>query len=310
MRDFTVREKERLLDFLFRVLSDTKKTRVRQFLKLGLVSVNGLSTTRFDHPLEPGAKVSLRTAKEAQFPASPQFGVEVIFEDDSLIVIHKPSGLLTVATTKVATRTAFYATNDYLCTAETKQRYHRRPPEAGPIRGKKIFVVHRLDKDASGLLVFAKDLEVKLRLQTGWKKVTKRYYAMVEGVPKEPHGTVTSFLRENKTLKVYSTKNTENSKLSTTHYRVLRTSPHYSLLEVELKTGRKHQIRVHLSDLGHPITGDSLYGSKSNPAGRLALHAYYLAFKHPVNGREMIFQIPLPESFDRALALDHSSSSS
>ena len=130
----------------------------------------------------------------------------------------------------------------------------------------------------------------------------------MEGTPKEPRGTITSFLRENKTLKVYSTKNAENSKLSTTHYRVLRTSPHYSLLEVELKTGRKHQIRVHLSDLGHPIIGDDLYGSKTDPAGRLALHAYYLAFKHPVNGREMIFQIPLPENFDRALASDLPSS--
>ena len=301
MRVFTVREEGRLLEYLFKALKETPKTRVRQCLKFRSVLVNDRVTTRFDHPLVPGDKISLLSLKEARPAAKPQGDITVVFEDDAIIVIDKPPGLLTVATETVATRTAFYLTNQYVCEADAARtgKGHRR--EGKPIRRKTIFIVHRLDRDASGLLVFAKDLETKQKLQTGWKEVRKKYYAVVEGTPKEPSGEITSFLRENKLLSVYSTPNARDAKLSTTRYRTLRSGPHYALLEVALETGRKHQIRVHLSEMGHPIIGDKRYGSKTDPAGRLGLHACSLALSHPVSGQAMVFESPLPSSFEQVL---------
>ncbi len=304
MRTFTVAHPARLLDYLFEVLADTKKTRVRQFLKFRSVSVNDRMTTRFDFPLSPGDRVSIRTGKEERPAAPPLYGVEIIYEDDAVIVIDKPSGLLTIATEKVATRTAFYAVNDYVNRSETqrlKSGAHRRDRQA---RKKQVFIVHRLDQDASGLMVFARSAEVKIALQSHWQDAVKKYYAVAEGVMREKTGTLTSYLRESKSLKVYTTDRAEGAKLSTTRYTLLRASAHYSLLEVELKTGRKHQIRVQLADAGHPLAGDRRYGSRTDPAGRLALHACHLAFRHPVSGRRMVFQTPLPQFVDRILKED------
>lgn len=307
MRTLIVSEKGKLLDYLFKAFHDTKKTRIRECLKFRAVSVNGAVTTRFDHALFPGDKVEILSLKEAKPSARPKFGIKIVFEDDLIIVIEKPAGLLTVATETIGTQTAFYATNDYVGMAEAERLRQGRFPHGNAARKKQIFIVHRLDREASGLLVFAKNAEVKESLQSGWKSVQKKYFAVVEGIPEQASGTRTSFLRENKFLKVYSTPKTENAKLSTTHYRVLRSSPHYSLLEVELETGRKHQIRVHLSEMGHPITGDERYGSRTDPAGRLALHACYLAFSHPGSGKEMIFHSALPDSFQRILKADENS---
>ncbi|MDD5672445.1 MAG: RNA pseudouridine synthase, partial [Candidatus Omnitrophica bacterium] len=186
---------------------------------------------------------------------------------------------------------------------------HRRLGKGGygrnmPVRKKRVFIVHRIDKDASGLLVFAKSEDVKHSLQSGWKNVKKKYFAVVAGIPKEKSGSVTSFLRENKALNVYTADRADDAKLSTTRFRVLRSSAHYSLLEIELETGRKHQIRVHLADLGHPIAGDERYGCKTNPAGRLALHACELALIHPVSGKRMVFHSAMPDSFDQILKKD------
>lgn len=307
MRTFTVDEKGCLLDYLFKVLADTKKTRVRQFLKFQTVSVNGAVTTRFDYVLQPGDQVCVRTAKDpavASAAAPPKFGIEIVFEDPAVLVIHKPSGLLTIATDRVATKTAFYALHEYLIEAQRQRFGKGGAGRSVPGRKKLIFIVHRIDKDASGLLVFAKNEEVKHSLQSGWKNVKKKYFAVVEGIPKEKSGSVTSFLRENKALNVYTANRADDAKLSTTRYRALRSSAHYSLLEIELDTGRKHQIRVHLADLGHPIAGDERYGCKTNPAGRLALHACELAFVHPVSGKRMVFHSPMPDSFDQILKKD------
>lgn len=308
MRNFSVKESGKLLDTLFKLLSDTKKTRVREALKSGLVLVNDKPVTRFDHPLRPGDRVAVSSVKEARSSVTPQFGVEVIFEDDAVVVINKPAGLLTIATETVATRTAFYSVNDYLCAVETESRTGHRRPAGGPVRRKQVFIVHRIDKEVSGLLIFAKNEEVKNALQLGWQDVTKRYYAVVEGAPQKESGTVKSFLRENKFLKVYSAKQAEGAKLSVTHYRTLRSGPDHSLLEIELATGRKHQIRVHLSDMGHPIVGDERYGAKTDPLKRIALHAYYLAFNHPVSGKPMVFETPVPEPFEKILTTEKGTS--
>lgn len=304
MRTFSVEEDARLLDYLFKVLKDATKTSVRQCLKHRSVLVNDKVTTRFDQPLMPGDKVSVLTLKEARPAAKPQGDIKVVYEDDAIIVIDKPAGLLTVATETVSERTAFYLTNRYVCEADAARLKKKSFREGRPLRKKTIFIVHRLDREASGLLVFAKDLETKQKLQSGWKNVQKKYYAVVEGTPKEPSGTVTSFLRENKLLSVYSTPNAHDAKLSTTRYRTLRSSSHYSLLEVALETGRKHQIRVHLSEMGHPIIGDGRYGRKTDPAGRLGLHAFRLELSHPVSGKPLVFESPLPPLFEQVLKKD------
>ena len=165
-------------------------------------------------------------------------------------------------------------------------------------------MVHRLDQAASGLIIFAKTEIVKQKLQADWDQAIKRYYAVVEGIPSKKSGTITSHLHENTALKVYSTAPEEGGKLSVTHYEVLRSSSNYSILEVKIDTGRKHQIRVQLSDSGHPIAGDDRYGSRTNPARRLALHACYLSLKHPVSGKEIVLHCPLPRSFDQILNKD------
>ena len=295
MRAFTVDEKGSLLAYLFKVLAGTKKTRIKQFLKFKSVSVNGTISTRFDHPLGPGDRVSVATAQSEKFKPSPAFGVEIVYEDDSLVVINKPAGLLTIATEKVQTRTAFYSVNEYLNRVEEKKLFKKgRPEDRRPLRKKQIFIVHRLDQDTSGLLMFAKNEEIKHRLQDHWKKVRKKYWAVVEGTPGKNSGTVTSFLRQTQTLKVTSGPEQRGSKSAVTHYRVVRSGESHSLLEIDLETGRKHQIRVHLADLGHPVVGDEKYGNGTDPVGRLALHAHSLAFPHPLSGEPMVFQSDLP----------------
>ncbi len=295
MRNFKVEKEGPLLDYLFQALQDTKKTRIRQFLKLKCISVNGAVTTRHQQPVFPGDEISIQTGKK-EFQIQPQWGVEIVYEDDYIVVADKPSGLLTIATEKVQKQTAFYSVNEYLNRKERAREHSRRHSHAQkPKLQKKIFIVHRLDRDTSGLIVFAKNEDVKFEMQENWEKVRKNYYAIVEGVLKQKEGTATSFLRENKILRMVSSpRETPDSKFAVTHYRVLEAGPVYSLLEIDLETGRKHQIRVHMADLGCPVAGDKDYGAKTNPAGRLALHAYALSFEHPVTGERKEFRSDLP----------------
>ena len=270
-------------------------------LKFRSITVNGKVTTRFDHPLNPGDKIEVLTDKDPRRGEPPRFNIEVVYDDESLIVINKPPGLLTVATEKVATRTAFYAVNDYLNKSEAENNRRSGRKNERPVRRKQIFIVHRLDQDASGLLVLAKNESVKRLLQDNWDKAVKKYYAVVEGTPREKSGTITSYLNENKILSVYSTKKPGLGKLSTTHYRVLKSNDAYSLLEIQLETGRKHQIRVHLSEMKHPIAGDDRYEAKTNPAKRLLLHAFCLSFQHPETRKILRFETPLPQAFSAVI---------
>ncbi len=291
MRELKIVNSGALLETLFSLLSDTKRTKVRQYLKFGSVWVNGIMEKQFNFPLKPGDTVQILSQKELETKGSLKFGIQIIYEDDWLLVIHKPAGLLTISTDKVANRTAFFAANDHVC----------RSTDQLKVYGKQIFLVHRLDKEVSGLLVFAKTAGIKEQLQTNWQDVTKRYYAVVEGIPSPKEGTLKSYLRENKFLKVYSTSQSENAKFSVTHYRFLRGTQNASLLEVELGTGRKHQIRVQLSDMGNPIVGDKQYGAKMDPVKRIALHSYYLAFVHPATGKEIELCSELPDTFEKIL---------
>jgi len=211
--------------------------------------------------------------------------VRILFEDDTVIVVDKPAGLLTIATERERERTLYAWLYDHV--------KRQRPPG-------RIFIVHRLDREASGLLVFAKTPEAKEFLQKQFSNRTagRVYKAMVDGRVDEDAKTIESYLAENRAHRSYSTPDRRIGKQAITHFRVVKRSPRRTLLEVELGSGRKHQIRVHLAELGHPITGDRVYGgSAKNPLGRLALHAERLVFRHPATGERKQFESPCPAAF-------------
>jgi len=240
-------------------------------------------------------------------------GLAILYEDNDIIVVDKPAGLLTVGTASDKTRTVQYILTDYVRKGSPKSR-------------NRIFVVHRLDQWTSGVLVFAKSEEVKLRLQGQWKETQKKYLAIVHGRLSQKEGIITSYLAENKAYVVYSTTDATKGKLAHTAYKVLKetgpastrlgeagqpargrglaesgrglTEGGFSLLEVGLLTGRKNQIRVHLADKGHPIAGDRKYGKAEDGYKRLALHSKSISFKHPTTGRQMTFESKVPDYFN------------
>jgi 23S rRNA pseudouridine1911/1915/1917 synthase len=294
MNSFTVKEEAPLLEYLLKHLQGYKRTTLKSLLRFGAISINGSTTTLFNAPLHVGDKVEIQSVKSSKkVPASYPF--KVVFEDDSIIVIDKQAGFFTIATSKVETTTIFYKLNEYIRSKSTS-------------REKQLFIVHRLDKEVSGLLVFAKNYAAKEYLQTHWKEAEKRYLAIVEGVPEKKTGTLASYLSENQFLKVYSGPKSAGAKYSVTHYKVVEEGYDCALLEIILETGRKHQIRVHLSDFGHPIFGDQKYGAsekvlkdRNNPYRRLALHAYQLSIPHPVTKEQLSFKSELPANLRQIL---------
>ena len=211
-------------------------------------------------------------------------GLSLLYEDRDIIVVDKVPGLLTIATDKKQIQTAYYRLMEYVRKGNPKNR-------------NRIFIVHRLDRDVSGILVFAKSSEAKEDLQEHWSETEKRYLAVVHGKMAEPEGTISTYLAENKAYIMYSTTDPAKGKLSHTAYRVLKEAAEFSLLEINLLTGRKNQIRAHLAGTGHPIVGDEKYGRKSKGHKRLALHAYSLSLNHPYNGRPLAFETEVPGYF-------------
>lgn len=222
-------------------------------------------------------------------------GLEILYEDESLIVVNKPAGLLSVATPTNKTQTAYYFLTDYIRKGYSKSR-------------NRLFIVHRLDQWTSGVLVFAKSEEIKLRLQDKWKETEKKYLAVVHGRLPQKEGIITSYLAENKAFVVYSTNDPQKGKLAQTAYKVLKESPRFSLLEITLLTGRKNQIRVHFADKEHPVVGDRKYGTSrgdgkaADKSGRLALHSKSISFRHPATGRQLTLQAKPPAYFRNLLA--------
>lgn len=215
-------------------------------------------------------------------------GLPILHEDQDILVVAKPAGLLTIGTDREKSRTAHYLLNDYVRKGDPKSRH-------------RVYVVHRLDKDTSGILLFAKSEQAKKFLQENWEQTNKHYLAVVHGrlTPKE--GTITSYLAENAAQKVYSTPDPAKGKLSHTEYKVLQEGKGLSLVEIHLLTGRKHQIRVHFAEKGYPVAGDRKYGNNAVVCRRLALHARSLSFIHPHSGKEMHFELGMPEEFARLL---------
>jgi tRNA pseudouridine32 synthase/23S rRNA pseudouridine746 synthase/23S rRNA pseudouridine1911/1915/1917 synthase len=212
-------------------------------------------------------------------------GLEILYEDKDIIVVDKPAGLLTVGTANNKTNTAYYKLTDYVRKGNSKSR-------------SRIFIVHRLDQSTSGVLVFAKNEEAKFRLQSHWKDTEKKYVAVVYGQLAKKEDVITSYLAESKVFIVYSTPDTTKGKLAHTAYKVLKESRQFSLLEINLLTGRKNQIRVHLADKGHPVVGDRKYGKPKDAFRRLALHSKSISFKHPHTGRQMTFETRMPNYFN------------
>jgi 23S rRNA pseudouridine1911/1915/1917 synthase len=283
MTDYRLKTECSLIDYLMDL--GYSRTKVKQLMRLRAVEVNGRAAKGLDDLLRKGDTVSVRKDKK-ESTSLQMLGIKVVYEDDDLIVIEKPAGLLTIASETEKTMTAYYQLNEFfkMRTPRTQER---------------IYIVHRLDRDTSGLIVFAKNEKVKRTLQEGWKEVEKRYYAVVEGVPVKKEDAITSRLKETTSLKVYSDRHADGAKLSKTSYRVISAGRVYSLLDILLETGRKNQIRVHLSDIGHPVAGDKKYGAKTDPLNRLGLHAYLLIFIHPVTGRPLRFESTLPRSWGR-----------
>ena len=210
--------------------------------------------------------------------------LKLIYEDEDIIVVDKPPGLLTMATEKERSKTVYAFLYAYV--------KNKKPPE-------RIFIVHRLDREASGLLVFAKTESAKRHLQNQFKdhSATRKYVAVVQGRVRRDTERIESYLAQNAAHRAYSTKNQRKGKLAVTHIRVLKRFPQTTLIEARLESGRKHQIRAHLSERGHPLVGDRDYGSQINKLHRLALHALHLAFRHPQTGKSLEFQSPYPDSF-------------
>lgn len=271
-----------LLPYLLATYPAKGRQLLKKVLGAGQVVVNGNAVTRHDFQLHPGDVVVVSWKPAPPKPVFQKLSLE--YEDDHLLVINKMAGLLSIATDREPEMTAYRQLRDYVKACHT---------------GEGLYVVHRLDRDTSGLMLFAKREQVQEALQRNWNEavISRRYVALVEGRVVEPSGTVKSYLRESKALKMHSSQHADEGDLAITHYTTLKTGEHYSLLSLELETGRKNQIRVHLADLKHPVAGDKKYGARTNPLGRLGLHAAGLVFVHPVSQKTMTFSLPVPRSF-------------
>lgn len=287
---YEIEESINLLPFLLKTLNNKSRNSVKSILKRGQVSVDGHIITQHNHPLEPGQLVGI-LSNEASKRLSALDGVAILHEDASIIVINKAAGLLSMATnrSRVSELDAYQQLTDYV---KKDQRRNR------------VYIVHRLDRDTSGVMVYAKTEEAKEKLQNNWHDVTKErtYTAVVDGSVSKNEDTITSWFKENEALKVYSVPEGKGGKQAVTHYKKIAGNDSYSKLEVELETGRKNQIRVHMQDIGHPVVGDRKYSSnKNNPIRRLALHATTLSFIHPDTDELVRYTVNVPKSFNKLI---------
>ena len=282
-------EEKPLLEFVEEMAKDSSRTDVKSWLKHGQIMLNGEVTTAFDAPVSPGAEVKINTSR--QFVRLKHPRLKLLYEDDDVIVIEKGYGLLSVGIpnpSKKKIESAYDIIRDYL---------KRKDPR------NKLFVVHRLDRDTSGVMMFAKTEEAQETLRHNWNNyvLERLYVALLEGFVKNDEGVVKSRLTENSQFKVYSTQNEDEGKLAVTRYKVIGRGHGLSLAEFTLDTGRKNQIRVHASEIGHPISGDRKYGAQHSRLGRLCLHAKTLRFAHPITRKDMYFESPVPHGFYKAI---------
>ncbi len=260
----------RLYDYL--ALTYSKKE-IKSLLTHGSVLVDGKVVTKFDYILKDGQRVTINKYNKSS-------SIDIIYEDNDIIVVNKKAGILTVNTDTNKNVTLYNLVSEYV-----KKKS----------KSNKIFVIHRLDRDTSGVVMFAKSERVKKMYQDSWDDlvIERQYIAIVNGITKDS-GTIKSYLTEDKNHYVHSSA---NGKLAITHYKKLKSSHKYTWLYINIDTGRKNQIRVHLKELGFPIVGDNKYGHKDSNFKRLCLHANKLVIINPINKKEMTFIASIPAEF-------------
>ena len=284
---FPVTQESELLVFLTEALKDRSRTTVKSLLTHQQVTVGGEVVRQFDRKLLPGDTVTVHWDKGITTLKHPR--LKIVYEDRYFIVVEKGAGLLSIATAREREKTAYSILSEYV-----KQK--------SP--GNKIFVVHRLDRETSGLLLFAKSQEIQQLMQGNWRFAVsqRKYVAVLEGCLRtgdgSGKGTVTSYLWESKAYIVYASSHPEDGEKAVTHYKVLKSNDAYSLVEFQLETGRKNQIRVQMNSIGYPVAGDLKYGGHKTKMNRMALHACALSFTHPITGEKMSFESHIPEEFE------------
>lgn len=271
-----------LLEFLFESVTNASRTKIKAILKGRGIKVDGKTVSQFDYQLKPGMKVAVSIHKREGMQLRSRY-VKLVYEDRYLAVIEKNAGILSMAAGHSSLNVKAVL-DDYFVKSHQRCTAH---------------VVHRLDRDTSGLMVYAKDMETEQTLEHNWHDIVydRRYVAVVSGEMEEDGGTIANWLKDNKAYITYSSPVDNGGKYAVTHFHTLARTTRHSLVEYRLETGRKNQIRVHSADMGHPVCGDVKYGNGDDPLHRLCLHAYVLCFYHPVTGERMEFATPIPGTF-------------
>ena len=281
-----VNEEAPLLEWLLAHVNESR-TKVKATLQGRGIKVNGKTVTQFDFALKPGMKVAVSKTKRNQQSFKSRY-VKIVYEDRWLIVVEKNVGILSMAaghsSLNVSSLNVKSVLDDYFKKSRQKCTAH---------------VVHRLDRDTSGLMVYAKDIDTEQMLEHNWHQIVydRRYVAVVSGEMEHDEGTIQNWLKDNKAYITYSSPVDNGGKLAITHFHVLNRTTEHSLVEFQLETGRKNQIRVHAADMGHPVCGDIKYGNGDDPLHRLCLHAWLLCFTHPVTHERLEFETPVPTAF-------------
>lgn len=278
-----VKEERGLLEFLLENVKESR-SKIKATLQGRGIKVNGKTVTQFDFPLKPGMKVAVSKTKKNQHGFKSRY-VKIVYEDRWLVVVEKNVGILSMAAGHSSLNVKSVL-DDYFHKSRQRCRAH---------------VVHRLDRDTSGLMVYAKDTEVEQEMEHNWHDIVydRRYVAVVSGEMEDDEGTIANWLKDNKAYVTYSSPYDNGGKYAVTHFHVLKRTTDHSLVEFRLETGRKNQIRVHCADMGHPVCGDTKYGNGNDPLHRLCLHAYRLCFFHPVTRKRMEFETMIPTEFRR-----------
>ncbi len=273
-----------LLDFLLKNAGNKSRTKIKATLRGQGIKVNGRITTQFDYQLKPGMKVSISKAKRDGQQLVSRY-VKLVYEDRHIVVIEKAEGILSMAAGHSSLNVKSVL-DDYFHKSHQRCTAH---------------VVHRLDRETSGLMIYAKDMDTEQILDHNWHDIVydRRYVAVVSGEIEDDGGTIANWLKDNKAYVTYSSPVDNGGKYAITHFHVLARTTEHSLVEYRLETGRKNQIRVHSADMGHPVCGDMKYGNGDDPLHRLCLHAYRLDFYHPITGSRMEFETPIPPAFNR-----------
>ena len=282
IKEFKVHDECELLEFLFTKFPKLSRNAVKSILSGHYVSVNGAPVSQYNLKL---SKDDVVIVSKQRISKKNRQDLPIIFENNEFIVINKPSGLLTIPSDNEKGRTAYRMVNDYI---QQKDKHSR------------IYVVHRLDEDTSGVLLFAKNPKIKDILQKNWSDIVleRGYFAVVEGKMPKQEDTLVNFLKENSLNLMYVTNDKTNGKKCVTQYKVLKFNKDYSLLDVNIDTGRKNQIRVQLGHIGHHVIGDDKYGEPADPIKRLGLHAYKLKFVHPITKKIFEFKTDIPKEFE------------